>query len=392
MAKILVISPTPSHPQNAGNRARIFNLFSNLQRNGHEIHFFHITMEDGNAEQMKSCWDGFYQADYHSKSRKSLFFKIIHKAKRTFLTDKIKPLGIDDWYDESVDPLIVDLSNKIHFDAVIVEYAFFSKALDCIAPKILKVVDAHDIIGNRHELFTQRNQLPDFFYTTRDEERKGLTRADVIIAIQNKENSYFSKLTSKKVITVGHTTGVPQPTAAKKEKSTKKLLYVGSSNKINVYTFNYLIDEIFPRLKRIVPDVEIDVVGNICKKISRLPPGCNIVGEVSDLSFYYRNCDVAVNPIQFGTGLKIKNIEALSHGIPLVTTSIGAEGIEDGAGSAFLVADSEESFIKSVVDILSNPSLFHSLSKGACDYAEKYNEKNLESLLALLHDIKQQTK
>ena len=208
---ILVISPTPSHPQSAGNRARIYALLISLKNRGHNVHFAHIrreTLADDGA--MQACWDGnFYSIDYQKPkskknkvniftSRLNLLNRIINKIKTKANLDKDSQkytYKIDDWYDDSVNTKLIEISQSIKPDVVIVEYVFFSKALECFDSKILKVIDTHDIFANRHEIYLKNNQTPKWFSTTTKQENLGLKRADVILAIQKKEADLFKKET-----------------------------------------------------------------------------------------------------------------------------------------------------------------------------------------------------
>ena len=69
---------------------------------------------------------------------------------------------------------------------------------------------------------------------------------------------------------------------------------------------------------------------------------------------FYRNIDVVVNPIEFGSGLKIKNVEAIAYGKPLITTPHGANGFVDTPHASVLVADSPEHW-RAAIDRLSDP-------------------------------------
>ena len=86
----------------------------------------------------------------------------------------------------------------------------------------------------------------------------------------------------------------------------------------------------------------------------------------------------------FGTGIKIKNVESLGYGIPLVTTSVGAKGLEEKANTAFLVADNPQEFALKVIMILSNKQLCLNLSKSAFQVAQEMNKKNINNLKLLL--------
>ena len=91
-----------------------------------------------------------------------------------------------------------------------------------------------------------------------------------------------------------------------------------------------------------------------------------------------------MNPGQIGSGLEIKAIEALAMGCPMVTTAIGAAGLQNGQEEAFLVADTPAAFSSAVVKILSSSELQVSMSRKAKLFASEYNQKALRPLLALL--------
>lgn len=67
-----------------------------------------------------------------------------------------------------------------------------------------------------------------------------------------------------------------------------------------------------------------------------------------------------------------------------MTTSIGADGLKNGVGKAFLVADTAHDFARSVVEILSDSELFRGLSQDAYDFARRYNQENLKELNKIL--------
>lgn len=84
-------------------------------------------------------------------------------------------------------------------------------------------------------------------------------------------------------------------------------------------------------------------------------------GRVDDVREYLRKCKVFVCPMTFGSGIKTKNLEAMAMGIPLVTTSIGAENIGAQNGADWYVADSNEEFAEKVSDLLEDKSLRRSM-------------------------------
>ena len=134
-----------------------------------------------------------------------------------------------------------------------------------------------------------------------------------------------------------------------------------------------------------VPKTTLLVAGQVCRVLNNNPEGIVNLGEIADLESIYDTADIVINPIRFGTGLKIKNIEALGYSKPLVTTSVGATGMDRGVEPAFLVADNAQDFSDAVVKILREPTLFRSLSNRGYDFAGNWNQKQMESLQGILN-------
>lgn len=377
--KILLISPTPSHPQTAGNRARVATLITSLKDLGHEVHFLHIECEKGSIEAMRKAWGSkFYPVDYTRPVNK------IARLKRRFLgrlnTDARFTYGIDEWYDNSIDPFLKKLDGEHHFDTVIVEYVFFSKALECFGKDTLKIIDTHDAFANRHRHYLSNGQVPKWFSTTIREESKGFNRADIVIAIQDEEREVFSRQTRARVISVGH---MLQLIETKPELVRKgRMLFVASDNTINVDGINFFINDVFPDVRNRVA-AELVLVGSICDNVPD-QPGLIKMGRVENLQAVYESAAVVINPVRFNTGLSIKNLEALGYSKPLVTSSVGSEGIGSGANSAYLVAENAQEFSSAVIKILTDENYAKQLASAAGQYAYDWNKTVIQQLVVAL--------
>lgn len=381
--KVLMISPTPSHPQNAGNRARIYNLLKNLQCLGHEVHFLHIEQELGDRSQMLQAWGKkYYSLPYIQYGRRSLIQRINGRISSCFTSSSIEPRTLDDWYDDSVNKFILDLHEKNHFNVVVVEYVFFSKALDLFGDNVLKIIDTHDIFADRSKLYKHYSCDLSWFSTTKQEEAKGLSRANLVFAIQDEEKKIFESIVDKKVLTIGHTVSLKSVTT---NKARNCLAYVASANNVNIHGIKYFLSEVFPKIQASIPDVKLLIAGQICDIIEN-HSGCIKLGRLEDVNTVYDACDLVINPTMFGTGLKIKSIEALGQGKALVTTPEGAKGLENADGKALLIARDSGEFSSKIIQVLSNPSLVQLLSEGAFEFAKNYNvevRNNLEKALQM---------
>lgn len=138
------------------------------------------------------------------------------------------------------------------------------------------------------------------------------------------------------------------------------LLFVGNfAHSPNSDAVLWFAREIFPRILDAIPDIKLHVVGaNSSDSISRLASENLIIhGAVSDneLQSFYNEARIVVAPLRYGAGVKGKVIEAMRRAVPVVTTTVGAEGIPS---EALTVADTATTFANAVVDLYRNTSLW----------------------------------
>ena len=376
--KVLIISPVPTHPQNAGNRARVFCLASALSAIGCEVHFLFTGHEPGDLGAMKKYWqDRFYSfaGPYQSAAlpsrlqRLSCFFQY-SRIERTY------NIPVDAWYYSGLDSFISELQKKHCYDIVVVEYIFLSKALLHFSPQARKIIDTHDIFTNRFQLYLNNNQAPQWFSTYRAEEEKALNRADVVIAIQKHEKDYFASRVAKKVVQVGHLLSVR---CSPKEHFEKTLLFVASANPINIEGISFFVEQVFEKLLLTQPDIRLIIAGSICTVLDR-KEHVVLWGEFSEPQQVYNAADIVINPVRFGTGVNIKTIEALSYGKPLVATTPATNGLEEGRNKAFLVADTAKEFIAALSGLIENEGQRALLQRNAETFMRNYQQYNMSQL------------
>lgn len=151
---------------------------------------------------------------------------------------------------------------------------------------------------------------------------------------------------------------------------------------MNVKGIYWFLQEVLPQVKLHHPKLQIILAGTICE-VEGLDH-CIKLGKVTHLKEVYDRAHIVINSIPYGTGLKIKTIEALGYAKPLVTTSVGAEGLEKGINRAFLVADNPGEFAQAIIRILDDPTFADLLSSCAYDFAKQWNEDYLQELANIL--------
>jgi glycosyltransferase involved in cell wall biosynthesis len=96
---------------------------------------------------------------------------------------------------------------------------------------------------------------------------------------------------------------------------------------------------------------------------------------VPDVADAYAKSDLVVVPIRFGTGLKIKTIEAMGRGLPTVSTTVGAEGLEEAHESALMIADSPAQFTAAILRLLQDETERRRLSEESLAFARRWNSQ-----------------
>lgn len=121
----------------------------------------------------------------------------------------------------------------------------------------------------------------------------------------------------------------------------------------------WLVQEILPHLRRLVPGIEVRLVGAPEPRITALSraPGVTVVGRVPSMDPELQAADVVVVPVRFGSGTRVKILEAFAHRIPVVSTTLGAEGLHAVDGRDLLLADSAEELAAAVARLLSDEEL-----------------------------------
>ena len=132
--------------------------------------------------------------------------------------------------------------------------------------------------------------------------------------------------------------------------------------------------EIFPLIGQRKPSVKFYIVGsNASSEIEAYnSPTVKVMGYVPDIKPLLHSARVFVAPLRFGAGVNGKIGEALSYGLPVVTTSIGAEGIDLTSGENSMIADDAASFASSVLRVYEDPDLWRRLSESGYNHIENH--------------------
>jgi len=146
------------------------------------------------------------------------------------------------------------------------------------------------------------------------------------------------------------------------------ILMVGAlSYAPNADAARFLVREVLPRVRARIPGTHVRLVGHHEEGVAELAEvsGVTFTGFVPDVTRELANGDVAAVPIRFGGGTRVKILEAFAHRIPVVSTTLGCEGIDTTDGRHLLIADDPDGFASACVEALVNVPLRRTLTEAA---------------------------
>jgi glycosyltransferase involved in cell wall biosynthesis len=323
--RALVLSPSASHPQDYGNRNRVWQLTNFIKGLGYSIDFLLFPVEaewneiiPPEAKDMQAAWDSFWIIPpspghrFHSRARGEY-----HE--------------IDEWWDESIGNHLKWLFSRRAYDLFFVNYTFLSKAFTFAPNTTTKILDTHDLFTGRKELLAKLGVEPEFFYTTEEQERIALERADIVIAIKDSEAEVLREWTSKEVVSIPFFPETKKQAPAQTPTGFNGLSigFVGAGNSINSANLQAFLDVFDPLVRIYCPPLRLLIAGNVCQRLQVDNPAISLMGRVSNLDDFYSQVDVIVAPLAQSTGIKIKVGEALAHGKGVVSTANGYDGFPE---------------------------------------------------------------
>lgn len=127
----------------------------------------------------------------------------------------------------------------------------------------------------------------------------------------------------------------------------------------NFDAVKWLVSEIAPKLRVRLPAAQVRLVGPESPPVRAMhdPPRVTVTGRVEDITTELALADIVAVPIRFGSGTRIKILEAFAHRIPVVTTTMGAEGIDVSDGEHLLLADTADDFADACARLLQDVPL-----------------------------------
>ncbi len=252
-------------------------------------------------------------------------------------------------------------------DACIFEFLRLAPLRARLPPGVRAVLDTHDIIAHRNASFRAFGAAP-IRDLSPEEELATYALFDQVMLIQ--QHDYRAMAPQ---LRCGAALLAPHPVTLHRHpprEGPPRVGFLASSYPPNRDGLQWFLREVWPQLTGC--GLSLHVFGTVCRALTQVDDATvHARGTVEDVATAYGEMDMVINPVRFGAGLKIKSVEALGHGLPLVTSRHGASGIEEGADHAFLMADSAADFAGHLRTLTTSPEVRRRVGGAALAFAHE---------------------
>lgn len=282
---------------------------------------------------------------------------------------------------------------KEEFDVVHVESIFLTPYVSLIRKysKARVVLRAHNV---EHLIWKRVAQsctnpfkrwyLKHLSLTLRAYELEHLNDYDGIVCITRNDAECFKSNGCRKPVTV-IPFGVEPEEVPGVEAEPDSLFHIGAMDWLpNQESVGWLLEEVWPVVHREVPRAKLYLAGRKMPErwMKAQIEGVSVVGEVPDAMYFIGSKKINVVPLLSGSGIRVKIIEAMSVGKTVVTTTVGAQGIDYTDGENLLIANTPEEFARQIKRCLDDEEFCNRVGQAAARLiAEQYNEGKLADQL-----------
>lgn len=367
--QILWIKSDYVDPPDTGGKIRTYNLLREINRIC-PVTYVSLWSKGSTATVKSSDWASRIEAYPHSEEKKSgVLFALRVLAgmfsEKPYIVQKYKcPEIRDSQYRLTSESGQASAGGAVLVCDFLEMVGNVNWGLPC--PKLLFQHNVEHIIWRRY-FENEQNLLKKFYFwfehwRMKRYERQACNRFDLILAVSPQDKDVMQQLGVHTPIEIVET-GVDTTFFAPRHDVRVvpgRLLFLGSLDWMpNIDGIKWFVQDIYPRIRQACPTVSLDIVGRrptaeIQALVSE-SESVRVFGSVPDVRPHISEADVFVVPLRIGSGTRLKIFEAMAMQKPVVSTTIGAEGLPIEHDRHLLLADSPEDYADAVVSLVQNP-------------------------------------
>lgn len=396
-------------PPTTGGEQALFNAYRVLQDQV-ELHIFSLNSSDKfkDEEGLKKALPKAHIFGYNdSKRDKYANIEAIARKIRSVLQRIAGVAGLNKYRHLDLDlrlernqPMLKVLNQYIEEHNIdIVQFEFMSSiyySLGIINESVKKVFVHHELYYVVNQSRLPRNPSIDeslYYAINKNRELSMLENYDAIITLSQEDTSRLKKEEVKTPIFTSFAQITPKSIEVKATSEINDLVFVGPETHLPNYNgMIWFLEEVWPKILNHNPEIKLNIIGKWDKAtqsqmLERYP---NLIfhGFVEDLGSAISN-HVMIVPIREGSGIRMKILEAAQHLVPVVSCTVGAEGMGLTSGVNCYITDNSDDFAKHVIHLLSNTDSAKKMAQQAFDhFSEAYSDdKFIESRMICYNEI-----
>jgi glycosyltransferase involved in cell wall biosynthesis len=372
--KILWICPFFLHPTDRGAQIRTLGTLKELHKR-HEIHFAALN-DPRNLEGPRRSSEystRHFSVEHSAPRRRSLAF--IPQLAGSIVNSM--PLAVSRYNSRKFKREIAALIAAENYDSIVCDFLAAVPNIPDLGQCILFQHDVLTTIWQRH-VEQNRSPLKRLFFQMQARkmeayERKISRAVKHVIAVSDIDAATIKRMFGIETVT-SVPTGVDVEYFAPRGAAppVSDIVFCASMDSLpNVDAVEHFLSEVFPLIRDRLPGTTLSIAGRspdarVLKAAQGLT-GVSVTGTVKDMRPYLWGSKISVVPIRIGSGTRLKIYECMAAGIPVVSTTVGAEGLRYADGEDIIIADDPRDFADACVRLLSDDAARRSIASNAVE-------------------------
>jgi sugar transferase (PEP-CTERM/EpsH1 system associated) len=378
LPRLLWVNVRLLHPLNGGDRLRTYHMLRQLRRHARITYFCPQTAQDDPSACAQAAEYCDELITYPLKLKRSSSPAFYAAALANCIFGRL-PFAAARYGNKQATQRLQSLLNEHRHDLAVADYLMSWVHFASLpkAPAIPTVVFEHNIeslIWQRHasnlRLGPRRWVCHREWQLTRRLEDQVAHEATGQIMVSAEEEAAFRNERGMRNVLGWVPTGVDCDAFVPSSCAEPCLAFLGSMDwQANVDAVLHFTREVLPRIRAKVPQVKLLLIGRnptpAIRQLAQNHPGIEVTGTVADVRPHLSRSSIMILPLRVGGGTRIKVFEAMAAGLPIVSTSVGVEGLCTTDGEHVLIGDDSERFANQTLRLLQDASLRRSLAERA---------------------------
>lgn len=399
---ILLLCNKSPYPPSEGGPMAMNSIVNGLTEAGHKVKILAVNSEKYHIK------DKDIPQSYKDKTN----IELVDVDLRIRPIDAFKNLFTDRSYhverfiSEDFRNKLIEILKKDRYDIVQLEMIYMAPYIETIraysdAKIVLRAHNVEHLIWDRIAKKTKfppkKWYLNHLVRTLKAYELNAINEVDGIAAITYRDAAFFRGETAVPVVDIPYGVKPEEFTPNYEIKAKPTLYHIGSMNWMpNEEGILWFIKNVWDKLSAREPDIVLNLAGRHTPKwlMNLKKKNINVLGEVPDAKEFIKDNDIAIVPLLSGSGIRIKIIEAMAMGKTVITTMVGAEGIQYSEYENIIIADNPTKIVETICRISKEPEELKRIGRNARKLVEDIydNKKIIERLLIFYDEIKKEKK